>query len=194
MFLQRVTAGLGLEFSVIATALHYDFLPALFGIEEVSDSQRQLASLPVKFAGLAIPDPTVTAATNWSASTVICGHIISAIRGTTIYRSADHLSVLKDGKAELRKRSLACSEEKMVSILQRLSSGGESKTIRRGQQIGAWLSIFPPVNGMELSAQEFQDAISMRYGLVPPDLPLTCDRCDAPFTLQHALCCKRVVL
>jgi hypothetical protein len=40
-------------------------------------------------------------------------------------------------------------------------------------------------------AQEFQDAISMRYGLVPPDLPARCDGCDAPFTFQHALCCKK---
>jgi hypothetical protein len=32
-FLQRVTNALGLEFSVIALALHYDFLQALFGTE-----------------------------------------------------------------------------------------------------------------------------------------------------------------
>jgi hypothetical protein len=85
-----------------------------------------------------------------------------------------------------------CSEEGMKSILQRLSSG-ESRTIWRGQQTGAWLSIVPStVKGTELSAQEFQDAILMRYGLVPPDLPLTCDGCNAPFTLQHALlCCKK---
>jgi hypothetical protein len=190
-FLQRVTDGLGLEFSAIALAMHYDFLPALFGVESVSDTQRQLASLPVKFAGLAIPDPTATAETNWSASTVICGHIIAAIRGTTIYRSADHLSVLKNGKAELRKRSLESSKQAMESILQTLPTG-ESRTIRRGQQTGAWLSLLPStVNGTELSAQEFRDAVSMRYGLVPPDLPQKCDGCDAPFTLQHALCCKK---
>jgi hypothetical protein len=31
----------------------------------------------------------------------------------------------------------------------------------------------------------------MRYGDAPPDLPARCDGCDAPFTLQHALACKK---
>jgi hypothetical protein len=77
--LQHVTEGLRLEFSVIALALHYDSLPTLFGLEDVSNTQRQLASLPIKFAGLAIPDHSATTEKNWSASTVICGHIITAI-------------------------------------------------------------------------------------------------------------------
>jgi hypothetical protein len=37
------------------------------------------------------------------------------------------------------------------------------------------------VSGTELSAQEFRDALSMRYGEAPPDLPACCDGCDAPF-------------
>jgi hypothetical protein len=190
-FLQRVTDGLGLEFSAIALAMEHDFLPALFGLESVPDTLKRLASLPVKKAGLALPDPTATAETNYHSSTVVCSHIIAAIRGTTTYRSADHLSVLKSGKAELRKRSVERSDKQMCAILLRLPKG-ESRIIRRGQETGAWLSLLPStVNGTELSAQEFRDAVSMRYGLAPPDLPHTCDGCDAPFTLQHALCCKK---
>ena len=53
---------------------------------------------------------------------------------------------------------------------------------------GAWLSVPPStVNGMELSAQEFRDALSMRYGEALSNLPALCDGCGAPFTLQHAL-------
>jgi hypothetical protein len=56
---------------------------------------------------------------------------------------------------------------------------------------GAWLSVPPStVNGTELSAQEFHDALSMRYREAPPDLPASCDGCGALFTLQHALECK----
>jgi hypothetical protein len=47
------------------------------------------------------------------------------------------------------------------------------------------------VNGTELSAQEFRDALLMRYGITPPDLPATCDGCEGKFTLQHALSCKK---
>jgi hypothetical protein len=37
-FLQSVTHGLGLEFSAIALAMYYDFLPALFRLESVLDT------------------------------------------------------------------------------------------------------------------------------------------------------------
>ena len=59
-------------------------------------------------------------------------------------------------------------------------------------ETGAWLSVLPStVSGMELSAREFRDALFDRCGEAPPDLPARCDGCDAPFTLQHALACKK---
>jgi hypothetical protein len=59
----------------------------------------------------------------------------------------------------------------------------------------AWLSVLPSnINGTKLSAQEFRDAIHIRYGITLPDLPEVCDGCDASFTLQHALGCKKVAL
>jgi hypothetical protein len=63
-FLQRVTDGLGEEFRGIEEALSTKFLPALFGVAETDGTLRQLACLPVKKSGLAIPDPTTTADEN----------------------------------------------------------------------------------------------------------------------------------
>ena len=47
------------------------------------------------------------------------------------------------------------------------------------------------VNSTELGAQEWRDALFLRYGIDPPDLPNYCDGCDAKFTICHALNCKR---
>ncbi len=67
-----------------------------------------------------------------------------------------------------------------------------SRTIARRQETGAWLSVLPStVNGTELSAKEFRDALTMRYGERPSNFPTHCDGCDAHFTLQHALACKK---
>jgi hypothetical protein len=56
---------------------------------------------------------------------------------------------------------------------------------------GAWLSVLPSiVNGTELSAEEFHDALTIRYGELPSNFPYKLDGCDAHFTLQHALGCK----
>jgi len=47
------------------------------------------------------------------------------------------------------------------------------------------------VNGTELSAQEYRDAILLRYGRAPGDLPSHCDGCGQKFDVRHALECKK---
>ena len=47
------------------------------------------------------------------------------------------------------------------------------------------------VNGTELSAQEFQDALLLHYSINLPNLPTKFDWCDMKFTLQQALSCKK---
>jgi hypothetical protein len=44
---------------------------------------------------------------------------------------------------------------------------------------------------MELSAQEFRDALLLRYARCPPDLQIRCDGCQQKFSVHHALECKR---
>jgi hypothetical protein len=57
---------------------------------------------------------------------------------------------------------------------------------------GQWLAVTPSTfNGTELSAQEFRDALFLRYGRSPGDLPSHCDGCGQKFTIQHALECKK---
>ena len=190
-FLQRVTEGLGVEFGDIEKALKTTFLPALFGDDIPDNIPEKLSILPVKKAGLALLDPVATAKSNWEASTVVCGHLVVAIRGTTGFRSADHRAIMKAGKAEYRERNQIQAQKKLDKILQELPDG-RRRTITRGQKTGAWISVLPStINGTELSSQEFRDALYMRYGITPPDLPGNCDGCEARFTLQHALGCKK---
>ena len=67
--------------------------------------------------------------------------------------------------------------------------------MRRATKTGAWLKVQPStVNGTELGAEEWSDALFLRYGLNPPDLPTHCDGCQAKFSISHALDCKKVGL
>ena len=50
------------------------------------------------------------------------------------------------------------------------------------------------INGTEIGSHEWCDALLLRYGLDPRDLPTYCDGCNAKFTICHALDCKRVGL
>ena len=64
--------------------------------------------------------------------------------------------------------------------------------MRRAAKTWAWLTVLPStVNGTEMGAQEWRDALFLRYGLEPPDLPSHCDGCDAKFSISHAFDCKK---
>ena len=68
---------------------------------------RYLTHLPVKQAGMALPDLTLTAPENWQASCVITGHLVSALRGQVPFRTADHTTCLRDGRAAVRRQNEA---------------------------------------------------------------------------------------
>ena len=47
------------------------------------------------------------------------------------------------------------------------------------------------VNGTELGSQEWRDALFLRYGLDPPDLPKYFYGCETRCSISHALDCKK---
>ena len=68
----------------------------------------------------------------------------------------------------------------------------QARHMRRAAKTGAWFTVVPStVNGTELGAQEWRDALFLRYRLELPDLPSHCDGCDTKFSISHALDCKK---
>jgi hypothetical protein len=71
-FVKRVKEDVGREFASIEEALSLTFLPALFGDKYDEDNPHwKLYCLPVKHAGLTIPDPTAPAQLNYDAIILI---------------------------------------------------------------------------------------------------------------------------
>ena len=57
--------------------------------------------------------------------------------------------------------------------------------------VSGWLSVLPlEKDQFDLSAQEFRDALALRYRKPLLNLPGTCDGCGATFTVDHALDCR----
>jgi hypothetical protein len=191
-FVQRVTKNIGPEFESVEQALSETFLPTLFGDDYGDDDpRRDISCLPVKWAGLAIPNPTSAADANYEASILVCSHILAAFRGVEEFRSAKHKSVITEVKTELKLRNCAKYESEMTQLTSKLSCD-DRRTILRGQETGQWLSVLPStVNGTELSAVEFRDALNMRYARTPPGLQPSCDGCNQKFSVRHALQCPK---
>ena len=104
--MQRVTSGIVDAFGPVEKALRETFFPALFqGLGEGAPDIG-VTCLPMKQAVLSLPDLTkTTTPENWTASFVITGHLIAALRGQVEFRTADHLACLREGYIAVRKQS-----------------------------------------------------------------------------------------
>ena len=141
--------------------------------------------------GLDLPDPIQTDPENWTPSCVITGHLVAALRGQVEFRTADHSACFREGRTAVRKWGEIRAKEALTAALERAMVLQE-RHMRRAAKTGAWLTVLPStVNGTELGAQEWCNALILRYGLDPPDLPKYCDRCQALFSISHALDFKK---
>jgi hypothetical protein len=62
------------------------------------------------------------------------------------------------------------------------------RTILQGKETGQWLSVMPSnLNGTELSAQEFRDALLLHHAKTPGNLTYLSDGFGAKFDIHHAL-------
>ena len=96
--MHRVTPDIGDTFGPVETALRKMFILSLFqGVVEGTLGWG-FARLPVKQTGLALTDPTKTGPKNWTASCVITGNLVAALRFQEEFRTADHSAYMREGK------------------------------------------------------------------------------------------------
>jgi hypothetical protein len=135
-------------------AISQSFLPALFGYDFDEDDPRlRLAGLPVKHAGMALPDPITSAKSNYEAS---------SSRGV---------------RTELKTRKKAKDDLELNSIISKLPCDLR-RAILRGKATGQWISVMPStVIGTVLSAKEYRDAFLVHFWRCPGDIQPHCDGC-----------------
>ena len=140
--MQRVTTGVGEAFGLVEEALREMFVPALFkGLREgVPESENTL--LPVKQAALDLPDPVQTAPENWTASCVTTGHLVAALTGQLVFRTADHSACLRMGRMVMHKQGKKRSEEALTAALEG-APVLQAHRLQRVAKTGAWLTVLP---------------------------------------------------
>ena len=79
-----------------------------------------------------------------------------------------------------------------LSRIKELAGGQERNRLHMATRNGACLSAVPHLLiGTELSQEEFRDNLCLRYGLMPQDIPATCDGCGKKFSIEHAISCPK---
>ena len=73
-----------------------------------------------------------------------------------------------------------------------LAGGQERNRLHRETSNGAWLSdVTHHLNGTKISQEEFRDNLRLRFGLIPQDIPTTCDDCGKTFLIENTLSCPK---
>ena len=120
----------------------------------------------------------------------MCSHLLGEFRGVEQFSLEEHISVPKTVIVGLKTRKTALNDFALESILESLDCD-TCRTIKQGTETGQWFSVMPStLNGTELSAKDFWDALLLNYAWSPGDLLPLCDGCGAATSMHHALPCK----
>ena len=171
--------------------IHQKFLPVLTGRPPCSPEERELLSLPVRFGGLGIIDPSTTANTEFQISELVSAPLVALIvLQENVYSVDQH--ELRKIKADARAAKLKNKEER-IKELRKAFKAPQQRAIDLAMEKGAstWLSVLPiEEHGFSLHKGAFRDALCLRYAWQIPRVPQKCV-CDRKFDVNHAMICPR---
>ncbi|KAL7463368.1 hypothetical protein ACHAXS_003783 [Conticribra weissflogii] len=187
----RTTPNLGPFLTPIEQSIKNTFLPALFHIENIDDSLREVLSHPIKLAGINILDPTIQAGFSYDTSLLATESLVDCLIYHTEVDLQNHHRHISETRQQCHQQIYKLHDDLLSKYLENASPETQHR-LARAKIGGSWLTVIPKaINGTILSAEEFRDNLRLRYGFTPEFLPKTCDGCNKAFTITHALNCRK---
>ena len=192
VFVQRTIPSIKNLFVPLEESIRQKFIPAIVG-RAVSDNERKLLSLPVRFGGLGIADPTETADREYEASCTITEDLANLI-----LRQEQDLSHYDAERTSLKVKNLKAAKEaflteKFNSLYEETPDAilKRCMLLNKEKGAGSWLTALPlKDHGFCLNKQEFRDAVSLRYGWRIANTAQFC-ACGKENTIDHSLICLK---
>ena len=172
-------------------AIREKFIPALFGNFPVSDCERRLFALPVKYGGMAIDDPTTTTDFACSDSLTLSESLTNQLLAKDKKLNIDHLAQKKI-KSSIKLQRKTRLDEEFEKLLPELPDHlRRAATWARLPGSSALLTTLPyeKYNFCFKSKRDFRDLICMRYRKHIQGLPGRCV-CGEPFSIDHSQICS----
>ncbi|KAL1448457.1 hypothetical protein WDU94_000540, partial [Cyamophila willieti] len=193
---QRIMNDTEDDFIPLNETIRTRFLPTLLG-GPVTEEEADMFTLPVNMGGLGIPNPSTSANLNFETSKK-CSTILSdAIVNNIQLNMTEHMKIMKETKKIAVEKKKEKDEIVLNNTIHKFIPAKRRAVERSITKISQtktsnWLSVLPiRKDHFDLSANEFRDALAIRYNREPPAMPNSCDGCgDKQFSLQHALDCK----
>ena len=191
VFVVRTVPDLAEAMKPLEDAIRQKFIPALLG-RTVSDLERELFSMPARFAGLGIANPCVRCEKQFSGSEELTAPLLELILAQDRKLNARQMRELQDSVRKQQKTRTEKALDEQLRSIQERAPDGLKIAIKQACEKGAssWVTARPRYSHpwTVLHKGEFRDAIYLRYGWEPPKLPSTCG-CGAPFNVAHAMQC-----
>ena len=193
-YVQRTVPDIGKLFEPLEEIIRHELIPVLLGTS-VSDKERCLLALPVRMGGLGLDNPVETANHAYSNSRYctepLVNHLMSdETHDYAVVARLDKAVSEKISECELATKNRQLADFKIIHTM--LNSYGQRLlTLNTEPGASSWLTARPIESlGYELTKQEFQDAMRLRFGLHFPDLNLRC-ACGKDNDVDHALSCAK---
>ena len=186
----RTVPNIGDLLKPLEEVIKRKFLTSLTGQNAFNDVTRELLALPIRLGGLRITNPSVESTAHYETSKSITAPLTALIAeqahslpNTT---NAEQLRIRKEA-AKVRKRRQAQSAVELNDQLPDNMQRAMSLSTEKGSL--NWLSTLPIAeHGFALHKSSFRDALCLRYGWHPLNMPLQCT-CGKQFSVEHALSC-----
>ena len=191
-YLSRTTPDIDHLLVPIEASIRTTLLPKLTGHDAPNDVERRLFSLPARLGGLNITDPSSFANEQFNASQQVTKPLVDLILSESqsypyevLAEQIDVKSTIKSRRRHLGLVAAQVIRESLTPPLQLAMDLAQEKGA------SSWLTALPlEEHGFTLHKSAFRDAMALRYGWIPTNIPSHCV-CGQPFSVQHALSCPR---
>ena len=173
-------------------AMWSTLLPALTGRPPPSALEHSLFALPARLGGLGISIPSKHATHEFRSSLLVtstlCNHIFSQDHDYGYDIIAKQIEAKAQVRQENNERTSADDDE-----ISELLPDSLQQVVDFANEKGSltWPTALPlSEHGFALHKRAFHDALALRYGWTPTEMPCTC-ACGNGFSVEHALSCAK---
>ena len=189
-YLCRTTPDISHLLQPLDDCLRTHVLPALTGRPPPCDLECALFALPARHGGLGIDIPSERANLESQCSHLITAALQDCILTQDTTYGYDLYEKQMTAKASVRTDNRERSKKAMEDLVDRLPNClCKAVELAREKGSSTWLTALPlSEHGFSLHKGAFHDAMALRYGWTPSQLPAQC-ACGKSFSVQHALSC-----
>ena len=191
-YLLRTIPDISNMLQPLEDSIRHKLLPALTGRSAFSNVERDLISLPARLGGLGIQDPTKVAKQQFENSSMVSSPLTSNICQQRYTCNDEIRRSQEQAKNEVHRNNRKSTLEFAETIRAKLSKSQQISMEQSSERgASAWLTAIPLSEfGFSLSKQAFRDALCIRYGWQPANIPSHCS-CGNPFRIAHAFSCPK---